>query len=115
MATKTEVNESGVSAGLYAQLPVSAEATTSRVVVSNPLLRVVSFAMDAGQELTDHQSPRAVVVQVLDGQLTFTVGEQASGLSAGDVVYLAPGERHAVLARTPCRFSLVMVEPGAAG
>ncbi|ASN81055.1 cupin domain-containing protein [Deinococcus ficus] len=115
MATKNGVNESGVTAGLYAQLPVPAEATTSRVVVSNPLLRVVSFAMDAGQELTDHQSPRAVVVQVLDGGLTFTMAGQSSDLSAGDVVYLAPGERHAVLARTACRFSLVMVEPGAAG
>lgn len=115
MAAKTEVNVSGMTAGLYGQLPISAETTTSRVVVNNPLLRVVSFAMDAGQELTDHQSPRAVVVQVLEGRLTFTVTGEASELSAGDVVYLAPGERHAVGALTPCRFVLVMVDPAAHG
>ena len=31
-------------------------------------------------------------------------------LAAGDVVYLAPGARHALTAVTPCRLQLVMVE-----
>jgi len=34
---------------------------------------------------------------------------------AGDVIYLAPGERHSLIADAPSRLSLVMVdrEPGA--
>lgn len=109
MAT-TELAESLVRAGIVDDLPISTDATTSRVVVNNSLLRVVMFAMDAGQELTDHAAARAVVVQMVEGRLSFTVGTQPHELAAGDVIYLAPNERHAVVALTPCRFSLVMVD-----
>lgn len=108
--TTTPLDESVVKAGLWADLPVPAEATTSRVVVNNEVLRVVQFAMDTGQELTDHASPRAVTVHVMDGNLNFTVGSHQHILSAGDVVYLAPGERHALVAESPCRFTLVLVD-----
>ena len=106
--TKSEVTVSQVVRGLHGDLPISVEAITSRTVVSNDAVRVVSFAMDRGQELTDHSAPRPVVVQVIDGDLTFTVAGQQHELTAGDVVYLAPSARHAVVALTPCRFVLVM-------
>jgi quercetin dioxygenase-like cupin family protein len=103
-------NESAVAVRILAELPVPAQATTSRVVINNDVLRVVLFAMDTGQELTDHASPRAVTVQILEGEVQFSVGDVAHDLSGGDVVYLAPNERHALLAQSPCRFSLVMVD-----
>ncbi len=105
---KTEVSTSEVLQGVHEGLPISTEATTSRTVVSNDAFRVVAFAMDRGQELTDHSTPRPVVVHVDDGELTFTVGGDVRELTTGDVVYLAPGARHSVVARTPCRFVLVM-------
>ena len=107
--TTTAITESLVSADLATALPISPSATTSRVVVNNPLLRVVAFAMDAGQELTDHSSPRAVVVQMVEGTLRFTVDGDEQQLAPGDVVYLAPDARHALVAETPCRFVLVLV------
>lgn len=110
MAT-TPLTESLVIADLATALPVSADATTSRVVANNERLRVVAFAMDTGQELTDHASPRAVVVQMVEGNLRFTVDGQEHHLTAGDVVYLAPDARHALVADTPCRFALVLVVP----
>jgi quercetin dioxygenase-like cupin family protein len=106
---KSPVAESAVVAQLHADLPITTEATTSRTVVSNDAARVVAFAMDAGQELTDHSAARPAVVQVIEGRLAFTVGGERHELEAGDVVYLAPGERHAVLAVTPCRFALVLI------
>ena len=50
-----------------------------------------------------------MVVQLLEGNMTFTVGVDTQELAVGDVVYLAPGENHAVVAQSPCRFALVMV------
>ena len=97
---------------MHADLPISGEATTSRTVVTNDAARVVAFAMDEGQELTDHSAARPVVVQVLEGRLAFTVAGEQHELHAGDVVYVAPGERHAVVALTPCRFVLVLVTAG---
>ncbi len=106
----TPLDESLVSSGLFDQLPIATDATTSRVVVNNSLLRVVLFAMDAGQELTEHASSRAVVVQMVEGTVEFTVGSAAAAtIGPGDVVYLAPGERHALVALTPSRFALTMV------
>ncbi|KAA8721002.1 cupin domain-containing protein [Corynebacterium spheniscorum] len=107
---RTLLNQSLAVTELLADLPITKEATTSRVVVNNPLLRVVLFAMDAGQQLTEHSSPRAVVVQLLSGKMTFTVAGEANVLSPGDVIYLAPDERHAVVADEPCHMALVMVD-----
>ena len=105
---RTPVTQSAVLAGLHDGLPISVQATTSRTVVSNDAVRVVAFAMDAGQELTDHSAPRPVVVQVLQGSLTFGLAGVAHQLVAGDVVYLAPSERHSLLATSACRFVLFM-------
>ncbi len=93
-------------------LPISQDATTSRKVVNTEQLRVILFAMDAGQELTEHASSRAVVVQQLQGRLRLTVAGRTETLEPGDVVYLAPDDRHALEAETPCRFALVMVAQG---
>ena len=116
MAPKsTGIGESGEALGLLAALPVQAEATTSRVVVNNPLLRVVYFAFDTGELLTEHSSPRAVVVQLLTGAVRFTVEDVEHAMSPGDVLYLAPGARHSLVADAPSHLSLVMVDLGAAG
>lgn len=110
MTAPTEVSTSLAVTGLLDALPVTPSATTSRVVVNNPAVRVVVFAFDAGEMLTDHSSPRAVVVQLLDGAVRLTVAGEEHALRAGDVVYLAPGDRHAVVADEPSHLSLVMVD-----
>ena len=113
-AQRTDVETSLAVTDLLGQLPVTTSSTTSRVVVDNPVLRVVVFAFDTGELLTEHTSPRAVVVQLLDGAMRFTVGDTEHTLAPGDVVYLAPGERHALVADAPSHLSLVMVDTEAA-
>lgn len=112
MAQKTsQVDESSAHLGLLAALPVQTEATTSRVVVNNPLLRVVYFAFDTGELLTDHSSPRAVVVQLLSGAIRFSVDGVEHAMAPGDALYLAPGVVHSLVADAPSHLSLVMVDP----
>lgn len=110
MAPTSAVDESKAVLGLLAALPVPQEATTSRVVVNNPLVRVVVFAFDTGELLTDHSSPRAVVVQLLTGAIRFTVDQTEHAMVPGDVLYLAPGVRHSLVADAPSQLSLVMVD-----
>lgn len=105
--------ESQVYTGLIEQLPILREATTSRVVLDNDLMRFVLFSFDAGQLLTEHASPRAVVVQLLSGRMEFSVAGETSMLSPGDLVYLAPGERHALTAIEACHLALTMVDVAA--
>ncbi len=114
MAQKmSEIADSSAALGLLDALPVQPEATTSRVVVNNPLLRVVYFAFDAGELLTEHSSPRAVVVQLLTGAIRFTYGGVEQAMAPGDALYLAPGVPHALVADAPSHLSLVMVDAGA--
>jgi len=115
MPRSTDIAASTAHLDLLADLPVTREATTSRVVVNNPLLRVVVFAFDAGELLTEHTSPRAVVVQLIDGAIRFSVGGVEHAMTPGDVIYLAPGERHSLVADAPSHLSLVMVDTEAAG
>ena len=104
------VSESFAVTDLLADLPITKEATTSRVVINNDLLRYVVFAFDEGQVLTEHTSPRAVVVSILTGKMDFTVKGETTTLDAGDVLYLAPGDPHALVALEPCHMALTTVD-----
>lgn len=110
MGRSTDLTTSLACTGLVGSLPVTPESTTSRVVVNNPALRVVVFAFDEGELLTEHASPRAVVVHLLDGRIRFSVGTVEHRMAPGDVIYLAPGERHSLVADEPSHLSLVMVD-----
>ncbi|MGO1590949.1 MAG: cupin domain-containing protein [Ancrocorticia sp.] len=105
----TPATTSQIHTDLLSDLPIIREATTSRVVVNNDILRFVLFSFDAGQLLTEHASPKAVIVQLLTGKLEFTVAGQTSELAPGDIVYLAPGDRHALTAVEPSHMALTMV------
>ena len=107
---KTTVSESVVSTAINKNLPILDDTTTSRVVVNNPLLRHVFFTFGEGQMLTDHASARAVIVNILEGKFDFTVGGTKNIVTAGDVIYLAPGERHALTALEPSRMSLTLFD-----
>ena len=106
----TPVSESGAYTDWYQKLPILEAATMSRVIVNNDVLRHVLFSFDAGQVLTEHASPRAVIVNLLQGKLNFNILGTDHILQAGDVIYLAPGDRHALEALEPCYMSLTLVD-----
>ena len=110
MAKPSPVSESSAHLDLVDALPVVAESTTSRVLVTNDVMRIVQFTFDAGELLTEHTSPRAVAVQLVSGRMRFTVDGAEHLMGEGDVIYLAPGASHALVAETACRMTLVMVE-----
>lgn len=108
--SSTPLSESSVHLGLEQQLPVIDSSTTSRVLVSNDLLRVVQFTFDAGQQLTEHSSPRAVACILNSGRMKFSIEGAEHQFGPGDVIYLAPDAPHALVAETACRLTLVMVD-----
>lgn len=110
MAKETELAQSSAHLNLLADIPVGKDSTTSRVLINNSALRVVVFSFDQGEMLTAHSSPRAVVVQLLSGKMTFTLDDTPHHMVAGDMIYLAPGQIHALVADEPCQMSLVMVD-----
>lgn len=107
--SKIPVTKSSAFLGLIEELPVSTDAITSRTVFTNSLINQVLFSFDKGQGLSEHASPKTVVVQVLTGQLAFEVGGERHIMNPGDVVYLAPNDPHALEALEPTHLALTMI------
>lgn len=109
---RTPADRSLVVSGLAEALPVTHSATTSRSLVDNDRVRVVAFAFDTGEELTEHTATMPVVVQLVTGALRFEVAGESHDLAPGDCVYLAANEPHSLEALEPSLLSLVMIRAG---
>ena len=55
----------------------------SRTLLNTPAVRVVLFAFDASQELTEHTNSRRALVQILSGHCDFLFGGRWQRLEAG--------------------------------
>ncbi len=109
---RTPTDRSLVVSGLAEALPISTAATTSRSLVDNDHVRVVTFAFDTGEQLTEHTAAMPVVVQMIAGTVRFEVIGETHDLGPGDCVYLAAKEPHSLEALEPSRLSLVMLRVG---
>ncbi len=85
------------------------KSIVSKVPIDNDLFQLTYLAIAAGEALTEHTSPRAVVVTLLSGAVDFTVEGVVSHMHAGDSVYLAPGAPHALSAHENSCVQLVMI------
>ena len=71
----------------YAELPelipVMPGATVSKPLIDTGPFKQVLFSMDAGQEISEHRAPYVATVQLLDGDLRFTVAGKTYEMKAG--------------------------------
>ena len=93
-----------------ALVAVQAESTVSRVVLREAGARVVLFAFDAGQELTEHTAAVPVLLQVLSGRLTVSAGGRTVDLRPGGLVHLTAHLPHAVVAHEPTVLQLILLQ-----
>lgn len=83
----------------------------SRTLLSEPAFKQVLFAMDAGQELSEHRAPFVAIVQVLDGRLRMRVAGGEHVLAATSWLLMPPDAPHDLHAEQPTRFLLTLVKP----
>ena len=98
-------------ADLAPLVEVQTEATVSRTVLKAEGTRVVLFAFDAGQVLTEHTAAMPVLLQVLEGHLRITADGRTVDLRPGGLVHLGTRLPHAVEAVLPSKLALVMIDP----
>jgi quercetin dioxygenase-like cupin family protein len=98
-------------ADVAALVEVAVESTVSRTVLKASGARLVLFAFDSGQELTEHTAAMPVLLQVLDGRLRVTADGRDVLLAPGGVVHLEARVPHSVLALQPSRLLLTMLDP----
>lgn len=98
-------------AEVSALVDIADDSTVSRTVMKGEGARLVLFAFDEGQELTEHTAAVPVLLQALDGWLEVTADGQRVDLRPGDVIHLGTRLPHSVVARQPSRLLLTMLDP----
>lgn len=84
-------------------------AHSPEILSSSPDARVIVMEIPAGESLQDHQVHERAWVTVVGGEAEISTpdGEKVAG-GPGLLVEFAPGERHAVIARSATRLLLLL-------
>jgi len=95
---------------LKEMIEVVPASTVSKTVLTNEGVRIVLFAFDEGEELSEHTAAMPVMISLLDGELEIEADGQVISLHTGGVVTLAARVPHRVLAKRPSRMVLAMLD-----
>lgn len=98
------------AADLADLIDVPEGGTVSKPLIAEGGLRLILFAMDAGQIISEHRSPVLATVHVLTGRLQLTVAGETHDLGPHGWVAMPPDAPHDLEALEPCRFLLTMVK-----
>ncbi|MCA9244241.1 MAG: cupin domain-containing protein [Phycisphaerales bacterium] len=109
MAKPLYATDTAQAVNLLDLVGIVERGTVSKTLLNEPLFKQVVFAMDAGQELTEHRAPYLALVQVLDGRLRISVAGQEHQLVPTSWLLMPPDAPHDVHAETPSRFLLTLV------
>lgn len=84
--------------GEIIQLPLGAALGSSKTttLAKTGDLELIRLVVPAGKDIPIHKAPGEITVQCLEGRVAFTVGGKTQELIAGQLLYLAAGEPHAV-------------------
>jgi quercetin dioxygenase-like cupin family protein len=94
------------------EVEIPPDGTLSRVLYKDDRLRLVVFAFDAGQELTEHTASIPAVVQVVRGRFAITLGAESVEAVPGTWIRMPANLRHSVRALEPSVMLLTMLPGG---
>jgi quercetin dioxygenase-like cupin family protein len=97
-------------ADLRAEIEIPASGILSRTVHEDERISLVLFGFDTGQELSEHTSSRAALIEVLDGTAEITLDGEVHEAGPGTWLAMPPGMRHAIRASSPMRMALTLLK-----
>ena len=81
-----------------AELEIPEDGVLSRVLYRDDRIRVIGFAFDVDQELTEHTAAVPAILQVVSGSFRVSLGDTVEDLEPGSWVHMAANLPHSVLA-----------------
>jgi quercetin dioxygenase-like cupin family protein len=97
-------------ATLQGEVEIPANGILSRTVHEDDRLTLVLFGFDTGQELSEHTSSRAALIDVLEGTADITLDGATHEAGPGAWIAMPPGMRHAIRATSPMRMALTLLK-----
>lgn len=84
--------------GEVIQLPLGTalEGSKTTTLVKTADMELIRLVLPAGKEIPTHKVPGEITVQCLEGRAAFVSEGKTQELTAGQLLYLAGGEPHAV-------------------
>ncbi len=89
-----------------------AGSVVSKTIIKKETGTITLFAFDKGQGLSPHVAPFDALVQVVDGECIFSIGDEKNNMQTGDCLILPAGIVHAVESVTPFKMLLTMIKIG---
>jgi uncharacterized protein (DUF2249 family)/quercetin dioxygenase-like cupin family protein len=83
-----------------------------RILIEDPVTRVVLVSLRAGQSLPEHAANGLVTVLSLEGRVLLYEGEEFADMIPGTLIRLVPGRPHRLEAKQDSRLLVTMVKPG---
>lgn len=80
-------------------------------IFSNNNGGVVLVAFKAGQKLDTHTAPAEVMVNVIEGEIEFTMLDKPHTLKAGEFLLMGADVAHSVAAKSDAKLMLIKVKP----
>ncbi|MDE6272642.1 MAG: cupin domain-containing protein [Muribaculaceae bacterium] len=93
------------------QVQVADDKVQFRAIFNNDNGGVVLIGFKAGQVLDTHVAPAELMVNVLEGEIEFTISGQPHHLKAGEFILVGAGVNHSVVAKSDSKVMLVKVKP----
>ena len=82
----------------------------SRTLYDDEKIKVVLFAFDAAQELSEHTSTLPAIIEVLEGNADITLGSEQKEAKPGTWIYMPPHLPHRILAKSELRILLTLIK-----
>ena len=97
-------------------LAASLASTKTKKLIKTPHVEVIRMVLPGGKTISEHKARGEIIVQCLEGDITFTTMGEPKQLRAGDMLYLAAGEPHSLEASEDSSFLLTLItNPSFAG
>lgn len=88
---------------------IQPDSIISRTFYKGDRLNAILFGFDTGQELSEHTSSQAAIIQIINGNASVTLGDDQHELSAGAWVRMPATLKHSIHAKTPLIMMLLML------
>jgi quercetin dioxygenase-like cupin family protein len=97
-------------ADLAKQQEVPVDGIISRTIYVDDQIKAVLFGFGKNQELSEHKSSMAAIIQLIEGEATITLAGETIEAKAGSWIAMPPSMQHSLYAKTPVVMLLLLLK-----
>lgn len=110
--TDTPSTDTLTISDLATAIQIPETGTLSLTLQQDEHSKLVLFGFAQGQELSEHTAAVPAVIQQIQGQAQWKLGEEVIDAKPGTMVYMPAKLPHAISATTPCIMLLTLIKGG---